>query len=274
MTKHILYLSFFLFVCTKADYAQKVKRQGVDAVDVSKNKKNKGAQSGTFRIEQFDGKWQEYERKDLNKQTVAFRDTIYLNIHDIDVAETKQGNGMDMKGSASIEDPGNILTVAADEYAVISLSDKEMVASDQTKYYHYFKKTPFFNFETYQQDSVHTESLSTPQPIILNDITGTWYVYKRQARPGNVQLADRLIKQITIEKSDDSTTTKGKISFYDAENALVAGCSIRRKENQLEIIAGNYSWQLFVYKQDKKELVFGNAEGVKYFAEKATTIKN
>jgi hypothetical protein len=274
MTRHFLLVCLLLFVWSKEDFAQKLKRQGVDPIDVSKNKRNAGNKAGTFKIEQFDGKWQEYLRKEMNQQEVAFKDTIYLNIHDVDVAETKQGNGMDMKGTASIEDPGNILTVAADDYAVIKLSDKEMLVSDQTKYYHYFKKEGRFNYEPYHQDSVFSENLDNPQPIVLNEIAGTWYVYKRQAQPGNVQLSDKLVKQITLEKSEDSTSTKGKITFYDAENAIVAGCTIHLIKNQLEIIAGNNTWNFFVFKQDNKELVFGNKEGVKYFSKKGTTIKN
>ena len=43
-------------------------------------------------------------------------------------------------------------------------------------------------------------------------------------------------------------------------------CSVKVTNAGLDIASGEYNWQLFVYKADKKELVFGDVGVLLYYA--------
>src|SRR6478735_10462628 len=113
--KKIAHLLILIAVSTTIT-AQKVKRKGVQPLDVAKHKPVT-KQPAAFAMEQLVGKWQEINRTDKSNNHVDFTDTIFLNFTNTKNVSTRQGNNMTtMSGAAAVETPGNILVAAADVY--------------------------------------------------------------------------------------------------------------------------------------------------------------
>jgi hypothetical protein len=122
--------------------AQKVKRKGVEPVNVSAPKNNNPS---SYTLLQLNGKWTEVERLE-NGQGIAFSDTIWLHFPEPGKALTKQGKTMLMSGEASIE-PGDVLVAAGDLYKIISIRENEMMLDNQDGLVHRLLKTAQFSFE-------------------------------------------------------------------------------------------------------------------------------
>lgn len=246
--------------------AQKVRRKGMPPIDITKNKKGRKTPQYTFTVEQFDGKWQEVSRKDKSGNVVEFTDTIYLHFTGNGKVITRDGNAVNMSGSAVLEAPGNILLVAADVYAILSANDSIAELDDQNEFVHVLKKTNRFRYEDYGKLSVKQETFSDPVSITLNDVLGKWMVYRKVASPGAIHPPVNIITYLKITDSTGENTAKGEITFYQTDKSTVLPCVIKVANAGLDIIAGEYNWQLFVYKADKKELVFGDAAVLLYYA--------
>jgi hypothetical protein len=136
--KTISFLFFGLIIFTSID-AQKVKRKGVDPIDVSKSKNTK-SNIPVFTIDQLLGKWQEVARVEKPNTQVSFTDTIFLHFTALDAVTTKQGNQLTYKGNAEIATPGNILLAAADVYTILSISADTVVLDNQENFIHTLKK--------------------------------------------------------------------------------------------------------------------------------------
>lgn len=144
-TKLLLFFVVFssFFIHANAQY----RRRGETLQTMAKNTKPKKAD---YTLAQFTGKWQEIERRDRKDSSiVSFNDSIQLRFSDSSKVRTKTStnNPMTMDGEAMIEED-NLLTVAADEYTVKSLTATEMILDDNDKYIHRLKKVDHFWFET------------------------------------------------------------------------------------------------------------------------------
>lgn len=148
-TKYILLITIlFAFVMNaNAQY----KRRGETLQSMGKNSKPK---KPDYTIAQFKGKWQEIERRDRKDSSlISFNDSIQLTFSDSSKVRTKSSTNspITMDGEAMIEND-NLLTVAADEYTVKSLTATELVLDDNDKYIHRLKKVDHFWFETIGKD--------------------------------------------------------------------------------------------------------------------------
>lgn len=254
-----------LLTLTASITAQRVKRKGVTPMDVSKDKRPGSKETPGFTTEQFAGKWQEISRADLNNQPVEFTDTIYLNFLKPNKVITRDGNSANMAGDAAIES-GNILLAAADVYTILSVSDSQIVLDNQNDYVHTLKKTGEFIFETYGKNPVIKEDFRDPVPVSLTDVTGRWMVYRKLAKPGVINPPVNIIQYLKITDSTGENTAKGMVTFYQTDKSTELPCTLKLTNAGMDIVAGEFSWSLFVYKADKKELVFGDAAVLLYYS--------
>ena len=247
--------------------AQRVHRKGVQPIDVSKNKKQNSTQANFFTVAQFDGKWQEVNRTGQDKKVLAIKDTILLNFTKEGKAITREGNQPNIVGTAEIEQPGNILLVAADVYTILSVSEKQIVLLDeQESVIHTLNKTDQFYYETFGKLSVTQDIYTNPLAVSLSAIMGKWSVYRKQAKPGAINPPTNIIEYLYITQKITNSTAKGEITFYQKEKSEAMPCSIKVTDAGIEITAGIYNWSLSVYKADGKEFIFGNADVLMYYA--------
>lgn len=254
----IVLLSF-----TLSSEAQKVQRKGVTPLQKKSTKK---AKKPICTVEQLRGKWQEMSRKDYKKNPVAFTDSIQLYFKEENKVETRISidNKMSMKGGAVIDEDNN-LTVAADDYIIKSLSNKELVLDDGDQYLHYLQKVDSFWYESLGKTQVTQDVFTTPVTVAVADILGKWSVYRRQAKPGYITESITLIKYLNITENVDSVNAKGEITVYKGQSSQQLSCNITLLGTNLHIVAGDLVFNLPIYKADKKELVFGSADEVLYY---------
>ena len=250
---------------TAESFSQRVKRKGVDPIDISKTK-GKKYKGTTFSIDMFAGKWQEVSRVNRGKEPADITDTLYFNFVSRNEVYSWQGNQPKLKGAASVESPGNILLIVGDTYTIISTSKQEIVLYDQDKYYHTFEKKEVFYYETLGKLKVSQEVFNKPVKFSLKDIQGKWNVYRKQADPGAINPPTNIISKITIGEEGAEGTTKGEITFYVSEETKVLPCSISIKQTSIEVTAEGNTWELSVYKADGKEFVFGDASVLLYYS--------
>ena len=135
--KRIKKTTIFLFcfmICTNI-LAQRVKRKGVEPIDISKTKKSDN-KTPVFTINQLMGKWKEVGRIEKPTSQIAFTDTLLLNFISSDSVTSKQGKQVMYKGSAEIAAPGNVLLVAGDVYTVLSIAADKIVLDNQENFIH------------------------------------------------------------------------------------------------------------------------------------------
>lgn len=255
-----------LMVVAGTGIGQKVTRKGMPPIDVSKDKTGRGKKKASlYQVGQFIGKWQETYRTDNNNNLLDFTDTLYLHFPDTGRVITRNGTTSNMRGDAAIDDP-NTLLAAADVYTIVSLSDSIAVLDNQEGLVHTLKRTNQFHFENYGKAAVKQEAYSDPVPVTLPDVLGKWMVYRKTAKPGAINPPVNIITYLKITDSTGENTARGEVTFYQTDKSMMQPCTIKVTNAGLDITAGDYNWQLFVYKADKKELVFGDAAVLLYYA--------
>ena len=266
LIKNIIVLLLLVSVAGTA-LAQKVTRKGMPPIDVSKNKTGKGnKKKSLYNIGQFNGKWQEVSRME-NNNGVDFTDTLYLHFTDTGKVLTRNGNSsnMHMQGIAAIGDP-NTLQAAADIYTIVAAADSQIVLDNQEGLVHTLKKIAHFHFENYGKDSIKQEGFSNPIPILLQDVMGKWMVYRKDAKPGAINPPVNIIQNLKITDSTGENTANGEVTFYQTDKSMAVPCRIKVTNAGLDIESGDFSWSLFVYKANKKELIFGDAAVLLYYS--------
>lgn len=260
----LLLLSGLLCVST---YSQRVKRKGVEAIDVTRNKGKAAAYAGpVFKVEQLTGKWQETGREIKSIGLMRIKDTLMLNFTEPGKVITREGNQGNMSGEAAIDKPGNILIAAADYYSIVSADSNQLVLDDEDGCTHTFTKTKQFAYETYGRIAVNADTYTVPVSFKFASIMGRWSVYRRKAKPGAAYPPVNMIQYLFITQKKDDSNGGGEITFYQNEKTTAQACSISIADKCLAIKAGATEWLLPVYKADGKELVFGNPETLLYYA--------
>jgi hypothetical protein len=265
MLKHICFIVVFV-LATEAAVAQKVTRKGMPPIDVSKDKTGRGKKKAAlYDIGQFNGKWQETYRTDNSNNLLDFTDTLYLHFPDTGRVTTRNGTTSNMKGEAAI-DGNNTLLAAADVYTIVSLSDSVVVLDNQEGLVHTLKRTSKFHFENYGKAAITQNEFNDPVSVSLQDVLGKWMVYRKLAKPGAINPPVNIITYLKITDSTGENTAKGEVTFYQTDKSIMQPCFIKVTNAGLDITAGEYNWQLFVYKADKKEMVFGDVAVLLYYA--------
>ncbi|MES2848079.1 MAG: hypothetical protein V4685_03410 [Bacteroidota bacterium] len=259
-------LSLLLLPVASTTDAQKVTRKGMPPIDVSKNKTGRSKKKASlYNIGQFNGKWQEISRMSKWENAIDFTDTIYLHFIDTGKVVTRNGITSNMRGQAQIEDPNTLLT-AGDVYTILSLTDSVAVLDDGEGAIHTLKRTNLFHFENYGKVAVKQDEYSDPVPVSLSEVLGKWMVYRKQAKPGAINPPVNIIQYIKITDSTSENTANGEITFYQTDKSTQMSCVVKVTNAGLDVIAGDFSWSLFVYKLNKKEMVFGDAAVLLYYS--------
>jgi hypothetical protein len=259
-------VSLLLVSVTSTADCQKVTRKGMPPIDVSKNKTGRSKKKASlYKIGQFNGKWQEVSRTDNAGNATDFTDTTYLHFIDTGRVVTRNGITSNMKGDAVIEDPNTLLT-AGDVYTILSLTDSVVVLDDGEGAVHTLKRTNHFHFENYGKAVVKQDEYSDPVPVSLSEVLGKWMVYRKQAKPGAINPPVNIIQYIKITDSTSENTANGEITFYQTDKSTQMSCVVKVTNAGLDVMAGDFSWSLFVYKLNKKEMVFGDADVLLYYS--------
>lgn len=245
-------------------FTQQVSRKGTTPVNKTTSKKGNGEKQ--YELEQFFGKWQEVKRMLENKKELSIGDTIFLHFTAPDKLETRDGTKNIMRGYAMIEEPGNVLIAAADIYTILSVSPKEIVLYNDEGFIHVLEKREVFWRETLGKNEVTEPAYVTPVSFKIADIIGGWNIYRRKGKPGALDSNTVFIKNIKSISAINDQTAIAEITCYTREKSETLPCTIIVKDKSVEIKAGNYTWNLLIYKADGKELVFGNADMLIYFA--------
>ena len=256
--KYLLVIAFFTAITFPAEsQVIKVKRKGVTPMDVTKNTQ---ANTSTYTLEQFAGRWQEVSRTDNKNYSVAFKDTLFYNFSGESVF-SRDGITMSLKGDAAI-DPGNVLVAAADVFTIRSMNNNQVVLDDGD-YLHTLVRKKEFWYETLPTNVAVEEKLNEPIKVSAAVLAGKWKVYRRDAKPGseNHRILMRILNVTGVK--DDHTAT-GELTFYQTEKLETLPCTITLNGERIHIATSKDSWDMNVYKADGKDLVFGDASLMYY----------
>jgi hypothetical protein len=253
----IIMVALNFYLPSNAQY----KRRG-EILQSRLNKASKPPKAADYKLEQLQGKWQEFERKDRNNNfPVSFTDSIQLKFTDSNkvITRTSTVSSMMMTGEAEI-DEDNVLTTAADEYTIKSVSNNELVLDDNDLFIHRLKKVNSFWYETFGRIPVKQNDYSIPIEAEVPKMMGKWYVYRRKAKPGAITADIFLIKYFNITAKLNAATATGDIVFYNSQVSKQSACMVTLKGPDIKIVAGKNSWTFSVYQADADNFVFGNSK--------------
>lgn len=264
MQKKALLLIASILLILQNSSSQQVSRKGTTPITKTNNKQGKPEHQ--YELEQFMGKWQEVKRMLENKKELSIGDTIYLHFTPPDKLETRDGTKNIMRGYAMIEEPGNMLIAAADIYTIMSVKPNQIILYNDEGFIHILEKKELFWRETLGKNEVTEPSYVTPVSFKIADIIGSWNIYRRKGKPGALDSNTVFIKNIKNISTVNDNTATADITCYTRAKSETLPCTILVKEKSVEIKAGSHVWNLLIYKADGKELVFGNADMLIYFA--------
>ncbi|MCP9752956.1 hypothetical protein [Ferruginibacter sp. HRS2-29] len=263
-----------VFILTMAVFAttvsaQRVMRKGTrpqqltpkgsdpDAVKTGKN---------IFSLSQVQGKWQEAARRNLgSSEKLSYTDTLMIHISN-DKAEVREGMSMNMKGDAAVEE-GDNLSVAADVYIIRKIENDQMLLDDG-EYLRTMQKVQTYYLETVGKDSIKHAGYKLPQTVLTDNLYGKWIVYRREAKPGAINSQTELVKSITILKGNAGSASKGEIVIYSKDLSEKLDCFVTLKDDNMEVVTKNKSWNFKTYLADNNEFVFGQAEEVMNYSKR------
>jgi hypothetical protein len=227
--------------------------------------KRSGTKKPTYTLAQFDGRWQEISRTNIeSKAAVEITDTMYLRFYDTDKTKTKEGSSLEITGSAEIYKNDNLTTSAAD-FKIVSVDKNEMTLNDNMGNLRKFVKTDLFAYER--------AAAPPPGPLAAEKYTidlaflkTNWYAYRRGANPGFVKSETPLIKKLNLIEKVSDNNYKGKVEYSRYGKAIVEDCTLMIGENNMLTLtsAGN-TWNMELYKCDAKELVAGKKGEIVYY---------
>ncbi|MBI3882969.1 MAG: hypothetical protein HY305_01795 [Sphingobacteriales bacterium] len=243
------------------------------------NRKNeKTAIASRFKLNQFEGKWQEVKRVNEHKKELDFKDTALLyfteagtKVETSTTTEMKK-KGMRLKGEVLLEED-DLLIVAADEYTIKSVGNDEMVLEGEDNNDHFFKKVEIFGTETIAKNVAAEEAINAADKekaaankIVVNihSLVGNWSVYKREAKPGVITASSMLIKYLDIKSKTSDSTLQGNITVFKSGKSEILPCAVALRGSDIHIEAGSKTFNLPVCLADGKELILGNS-GLKYY---------
>lgn len=218
----------------------------------------------TYNIKQLTGKWQETKRTNItSRKKVSFLDTLQLNFNKRDSVIVRDGISMSQKGYAAI-DRTNKLQVAGDAYTIVSLSRNTLVINDG-EHIRQLQKKKLFYYETLGNIIIPKEDLSEPVIANVKKVLGNWDVYRTQATPG-VAEDSAIIKQMVFSNINEDGSVWGEVTF--TKDAITESIPFRSvfEKGTLKVNTAKHIWNMYTYKADGKELVFGQQGGLVYFA--------
>lgn len=240
--------------------AQRVKRKGVEPIDVSKNKTT----MPRFTLADFAGKWQEVERLDESDKPVAFTDTLFITILPEGKGDVRQGNHARMRGEVSLQ-PDNQLMIVTDLYEIKKRAGSALVLLGDEGTYTFEKRDAFWS-DSMKIGAVAQAEYSKPVAPMAAALAGDWRVYRKQSPPGADLAGQAIISRITLTGAAWPLT--GTVVYAVLGKSVQEPCSVTEVNGGIKITAGGKSWELLIYKMGD-ELVFGTAGSLLYYAKPA-----
>jgi len=231
------------------------------------NPKQKGpAQPSKYKIEQFDGRWQETSRQDSKtKAPVNIEDTFYIRFYDGTRADTKQGSSVVVTGYAEVS-KDDYVTTSASDFKIVSLSANEMVLDDEAGDLHTFTKTDKFAYEAVITPPVAAPDTATAVvDLSPAAFTKNWFAYRRGANPGVITNQTYIIRELKITGNTGDNNYKGEIQYSHTGAATVKPCTITISGNTATITTDVNTWNVTVYKCDGQELILGKKGELVYY---------
>lgn len=256
------FLVWFALSCCLPGWvdAQRVKRKGVEPVDVSKNK----TAAPRYILADFAGKWQEVGRLDESDKPVVFSDTMFITILPEGKGDVRQGNHARMRGEVSVQSDNQLLIVT-DIYEIKKRAGNELVLVGDEGTYTFEKREAFWS-DTMKIGSVAQAEYSAPVEVQAAQLTGDWRVYRKQSPPGFDLAGQSLISRLSLTGS--AWPLSGTIVYSVLGKSVQEPCNVLEGSRGIKIMAGARVWELMVYKVGD-ELVFGTAGSLLYYAKPA-----
>lgn len=269
--KHKFFLSvlvsfFFNSLSAQVVITNKVKRKGVRPIDMSKGTPVPAA-NAMYTIGQLNGNWQEFRRTDENNHRQEFTDTLLISIkNNRGMVKDQISMNMEMVGDASVEPPAT-LAIAGDTYTIKRADNRILVLQDDG-YIHIMKKVAYFNYQTAGKDSIVPPRYTVLNDINLRNLSGKWFVYRRQAVPGYINENTTLIKSVSVLNYNEDGSASGEVVTYKGEDNISepSPCTISFTGGKLNINSKSGSMWFSVLKADGNEFIFGDERGVMNYA--------
>ena len=256
---------FLIFFCIIGfSYSLQAQENPAGKRRVSRVKKP--AKVSQYKMEQFDGRWQENNRiNSKTKEAVAYSDTIYIRFYDSTKADTKEGNSVVITGSASI-DRNDDITTSARDFHIVTVAENEITLDDMDGFLHRFIRKDTFSYEMVSTPlaptAEETNALIDISPSTLNK---NWFAYRRGSNPGFIKPETPLIRNLLIKEKATDDSYKGDIEFSIRGVAETKSCTLNFKGYNLTITSEDKTWNGEIYKCDGKELVFGKKGELVYY---------
>jgi len=256
---------FLIFFCIIGfSYSLQAQENPAGKRRVSRVKKP--AKVSQYKMEQFDGRWQENNRiNSKTKEAVAYSDTIYIRFYDSTKADTKEGNSVVITGSASI-DRNDDITTSARDFHIVSVAENEIVLDDMDGFVHSFIRKDVFNYELATPSAA---GVLDQEKVVIEissaNLLKNWFVYRRGANPGFIKPETPVIKNLLIKEKTAENLYKGDIEFSIRGLAETKPCTLTFTGNNLTISSQSNTWIGEVYQLDEKQLVFGKKGELVYY---------
>ena len=222
-----------------------------------------------YKFEQFQGRWQEVERKDEAGKKLDFSDTLLLKFHGNKV-ESKDATSMriTMDYEYDILAP-DILLIGTDEHQIISLSPEQMVLKDEHSQ-KMFKKMDVFYYETVGKDSIISEELSIPVHTNTRFLKGKWEVYRTKANPGSTGPQTILIKRLEFNSIGDTVSARGAVTFNLQGSAVYEPADFNFGGTSIGIKTKTQTLSYDIFKAGEREIIFGENTALLFYVRKVT----
>jgi hypothetical protein len=247
-------LGMFCLFTLPAD-AQRVGRKGVTPA----TRPSKPLPAANYQPEQFAGRWQEVKRTNRAGEPVEIVDTFYIHVQQRNKVVTREGKNPYLTGALQVE-PNDVLVAAADVFKIIQATDSSLVLYNQEQYNHHFQRVDRFSYESDRaalNDKPKEEYI--PASRTSDQLVGRWWMYKRQAPPGTVDLNAAYIKSFHLYASTDSMAGKDWAMVAQAQRSEQQPARISVKGHHLRIESGKQVFTYWIYVSPEKELMIGDA---------------
>lgn len=239
--------------------AQKVTRKGMKPQEVQKDQRTVPSR---YQPRQFVGKWQEIRRTVGSKKEVAFSDTLYLNFYTTDSVISRSGMEMSQKGRMFLE--GNQIMIAGDDYTIVRFQQNLIL--DDGDFIRTLERKKFFSYEADAQVAATSDDLTAEMPVSPSALSGKWEVYRTRAKPGLAVPDSAVIRG--LEFFAEATGLSGNVSYQQKSVLKTLPANIKIGDKILQLETEEHQWLLRIYKNTEKELIFGNRDGIVYYARK------
>jgi len=215
--------------------------------------------------DRFRGKWQEIKRRRLdNGEYLAFKDTMLIDVKETEsiIRETGSG-GQTLRGDLEIA--GNDVKIAGKTYTVGKISQEEWIIYEEN-----LERTlvsvPEFAFE--RTGLIKTSDYAVAEIPTFKNLEGNWTVYRREGRGEAINAASYIIEKLEMDpfvKKDEMT---GYITFTENNTQVSMDCRIffTGEPGHFRLETTLHNWDLYHFRGDGKEWIFGNPSEVIYRA--------